>query len=114
MLTANTWYHVALAYDGKDNSLDVFLNGTLKNTITLGTAYVAPTGSNLYFGSASTNDQQDNFAGSIAQFQIVQGAALSATEIKTIANTTPTIPEPTTATLSLLALAGLAARRRRR
>ena len=112
-LTANTWYHVALAYDGSDNSLDVFVNGVLKNTVTLGTEYVAPTGTNLYFGSASTNGSQDDFAGSIAQFQIVHGAALNATEIKTIANT-PVIPEPTTATLSLLALAGLAARRRRK
>lgn len=40
---------------------------------------------------------------------LVYGRALSATEVKAL-----TVPEPATATLSLLALAGLAARRRRK
>lgn len=43
-----------------------------------------------------------------------QSSLLSATTLDTIAGTMQTIPEPSTATLSLLALAGLAARRRRK
>ena len=73
-----------------------------------GSQYAAPAGTNMYFGAASPVDAQNDFIGSIAQFQIVHGAALGAADIKAIA-----IPEPATATLSLLALAGLCARRRR-
>ncbi|MBR3925228.1 MAG: PEP-CTERM sorting domain-containing protein [Akkermansia sp.] len=51
---------------------------------------------------------------------ILKGTALDASEISfaddisSVHSTTITVPEPTTATLSLLALAGLAARRRRK
>ena len=117
-LEADTWYHIALAYDGSDNSMDVFVNGELQKSITLTGDYVAPSNSKIYFGAGSTNGGQDDFAGSIAQFQIVQGVALGASDIKAIAipaaPETPSVPEPATATLSLLALAGLAARRRRK
>jgi hypothetical protein len=41
-------------------------------------------------------------------------AAFDATVKEMLAAATPSVPEPTTATLSLLALAGLAARRRRK
>lgn len=115
-VNTNTWYHVALAYDGATNKATLFLNGEQKSIITLDTnnnypsGYKTPNGSNMYFGSLSTNASQDDFAGSIAKFQIVHGSALGAADIKAIA----TVPEPTTATLSLLALAGLAAHRRRR
>lgn len=43
----------------------------------------------------------------------VYDSAMSVEEIEKIALSAPAVPEPTTATLSLLALAGLAARRRR-
>ena len=55
-----------------------------------------------YNGSISYNGDTQNQYTDIATYQNVQFLALK------------TIPEPTTATLSLLALAGLAARRRRR
>ena len=42
------------------------------------------------------------------------GTKISVTDVSMVATVTPSIPEPATATLSLLALAGLAARRRRK
>ena len=112
-LNTNTWYHIAVAYDNTDNTATFFVNGEEKASVTLGDSYAGPTGSNVYFGAASTNGSQDNFAGSIAQFQIVKGVALDAAGVLSVANP-PIVPEPATATLSLLALAGLAARRRRK
>ena len=110
-VSTDTWYHIAYAYDNTTNKVELFLNGESKGSITLGTDYAGPTGSNVYFGAASTNGSQDNFDGSIGRFQVVKGVALDAEGVKYVANN---IPEPATATLSLLALAGLAARRRRR
>ena len=43
----------------------------------------------------------------------VHNEMLRGADVKTLYNSIMNIPEPTTATLSLLALAGLAARRRR-
>lgn len=57
------------------------------------------------------------FAGGFATYAEIYSGAMSETEAKLVgASLAPTvyIPEPATATLSLLALAGLAARRRRR
>lgn len=47
-------------------------------------------------------------------FLSVQGTTVKVTEMSLVPASSPVVPEPTTATLSLLALAGLAARRRRR
>ncbi len=46
-------------------------------------------------------------------FLAVQGTTVKVTEMSLVPASSPVVPEPTTATLSLLALAGLAARRRR-
>ncbi len=58
------------------------------------------------------------FDGSIVESTYVFNQAVTVEEAKTLAQAalvkTGTVPEPTTATLSLLALAGLAARRRRK
>ena len=77
------------------------------------------TPSNNYFaiGSGNGNGNRDLFEGQIANLTIITSStAATADSIKTLmGNTAPKlVPEPTTATLSLLALAGLAARRRRR
>ena len=47
-------------------------------------------------------------------FLAVQGTTVKVTEMSLVPASSPVVPEPTTATLSLLALAGLAARRRRK
>ena len=52
-----------------------------------------------------------NELSSVALGGLDQGSVISYVGISTV---TPSIPEPATATLSLLALAGLAARRRRK
>ena len=115
-LTADTWYHLAFAYDHTDNTVELFVNGTSEGTITLGNTMVGQGSSNpnntVYFGAASSVDAQNNFDGMVAHFQVITGQALGADAVKQYASTI--IPEPATATLSLLALAGLAARRRRR
>ena len=125
-VTAGEWHHYAVSFDAATNQATLFVDGTSKGAITLnakngnidfntGIGAASTTMSagtpDLIFGAASTSGAQDDFAGSIAQFQIISGAALDAAGVKAAANL---VPEPTTATLSLLALAGLAARRRRK
>ena len=114
-LAEDTWYHLAFAYDHTDNSVELFVNGISKGSLTLdgsmvGTNSDAPD-NYVTLGAASDNSSQDNFSGQLAHLQVVTGAAFDAATVKRYA---ASIPEPTTATLSLLALAGLAARRRRR
>ena len=114
-LTSNTWYHVAVTYSSSDNAIKFYLNGKDAGSTTAGNDFTAlgtDAVKSIYIGAASKNSAQDDFNGSIAQFQIVTGTALTAEQISAAA--IPPTPEPTTATLSLLALAGLAARRRRR
>lgn len=73
-----------------------------------------PKASNITGGNVINNMQFGHFGTSTSSAPtnidniLVYGRALSAKEVKAL-----TVPEPTTATLSLLALAGLAARRRR-
>ena len=71
----------------------------------------------IAIGSGNGNGNRDLFEGQIANltFFTSETAPTAASIQQLMGNTAPvTIPEPTTATLSLLALAGLAARRRRR
>lgn len=89
--------------------LDFYINGNLSGTSTTENA-ANITGSNVinnmqfgYFGDSSkgASTNFDNI--------LIYNRALTSTEVKALI-----VPEPTTATLSLLALAGLAARRRRK
>ena len=89
--------------------LDFYVNGLHKGTSTTANA-ANITGNNViknmqfgYFGN-SANGAPTNYDNIL-----IYNRALTASEVKEL-----TVPEPTTATLSLLALAGLAARRRRR
>ena len=100
-LSANTWYTLSVTYDASTNEADFSVNGTSVGTYTVpADAGFDPAEANtgLAIGSASTGQTQGLWSGKIASLSIT---------------TTAPIPEPTTATLSLLALAGLAARRRR-
>ncbi len=89
--------------------LDFYVNGLHKGTSTTASA-TNITGNNAinnmqfgYFGTAANSapTNYDNI--------LIYNRALTASEVKAL-----TVPEPTTASLSLLALAGLAARRRRK
>ena len=89
--------------------LDFYVNGLHKGTSTTENA-TNITGDNVinkmqfgYFGN-SANGAPTNYDNIL-----IYNRALTASEVKEL-----TVPEPTTATLSLLALAGLAARRRRK
>ncbi|MBE6419413.1 MAG: LamG domain-containing protein [Akkermansiaceae bacterium] len=71
----------------------------------------------LAIGSGNAGSVRDGFKGMISNLTLFSSDSLATnSEIAALMGTAPTltIPEPTTATLSLLALAGLAARRRRR
>ena len=68
-------------------------------------------------GSGNGISSRDSFTGEIAGLTIFSGTTTSvapSTIIAKLGSAPVQIPEPTTATLSLLALAGLAARRRRK
>lgn len=89
--------------------INVLTDGTLTEMEQWSTTVTIPAGTELTLGSfyyhqASTTPHQ------------LYSGALSETEMKNAltAIVMPNVPEPTTATLSLLALAGLAARRRRK
>ncbi len=98
----NTWYPLGLTFQG--DKMQVFLDGELQKTLTLTTGQDSLV--QQIRGSGTNNGwvYMDNLA--------VYDSVLDE-EFFTYLSTS-NIPEPTTATLSLLALAGLAARRRRK
>ena len=108
---SGTWYHLAYAYDASANSVELFINGASKGSVTLGN-YSSPANTIMIGASGNLADAMQKFDGQIAHLQIITGEALGADAVVQYASNI--IPEPTTATLSLLALCGLAARRRRR
>ena len=115
------------AYDDGPTSDVLGSEGSVTLTYTLG-AHDDSSGSWIYVGdnetsyyatglstSYSTFDtiKIDNLGGAVEQVY-VHNRVLSTAEVGTLMGEIASIPEPTTATLSLLALAGLAARRRRK
>ena len=111
-LTNDTWYHLAVTYSA--GTATFYVNGDVAGTIEgLGTAnFTSPGGQKAVFGAKGAERAEEFMTGAIADFQIHEGA-LTQKEILA-ASHLKLIPEPATATLSLLALAGLAARRRRK
>lgn len=105
--------------------------GTITLTYAVGNVYADDTksgGSRLYLNDETTfytntglksggqtysSIQINNLNNAVKQVY-VHNRCLSASEVGTLMTEIKAIPEPTTATLSLLALAGLAARRRRK
>ena len=116
-LEADVWYHLAVSYDASEDTATFFVNGDKAGSLTLGRAYNAP-GNNIggAIGAASqdlVNDPgivQGPLDAQIAELKVFN-SALGQSTVLTEAHL---VPEPATATLSLLALAGLAARRRRK
>jgi hypothetical protein len=111
-LAADVWYNLAVSYDQSTGEAAFYINGESVGSLTGLNAVTCHDGGGAAsaFGSASSDSLQGAFAGEIAQFQILSGAKTQA-EILTASNL---VPEPATATLSLLALVGLAVRRRRK
>lgn len=100
--TNSKWYRALFVSDATADSLT--LNGTVSSTVSTPLAAQGD-------GYSTTNN------GGGADWGFVNGtssAVASTGYVPHMTITTKVVPEPTTATLSLLALAGLAARRRRK
>ena len=99
---------MTLTWDSSAAQITYYINEEKVAQETLSEKAQNATALNLTFATANG----DNKATSVTLDNIAMwNRVLTADEIKTVATM---VPEPTTATLSLLALAGLAARRRRR
>ncbi len=103
-LSATEWTQYSIVADTTAKTLSLYVDGTLSGQYTnWEPGSVALTG--MQFGKAFGNGN-GSFGKTIEVNNIrMYGAAI---------HPTPAVPEPATATLSLLALAGLAARRRRK
>lgn len=128
-LTAETWYLVGISFKGGNDVAGgaKYICGTANNnfyTRNLG-GFTTPGATEQTFaiGSGNSGDARETFNGQIAGLTIFTSSAVisGVNDITAHMGTTapspvvtPAVPEPTTATLSLLALAGLAARRRRK
>ena len=106
---------------GENNLVSVEAGGTYTITLTkIGTGVTlavdgVTTGVGTLADSASGNITDLMLGGNQAnQYRINEIVHSASYSLITVKPETPSIPEPTTATLSLLALAGLAARRRRK
>lgn len=111
-LKLDTWYTLALTYDAETGSALFYTNGELVGSLALKSAAVATPDGNFTVGGGRTGASQALWDGAMADFKLYD-TTLSADQVAAFGAPVQ-IPEPTTATLSLLALAGLAARRRRR
>ena len=102
---------VVTADSTKTLTLDFYINGDLiGSSSTAGaTNFVNETAKIVAFGNYANETISNGGAPTNIDNILVYNRALTAGEVKAL-----TIPEPATATLSLLALAGLAARRRRK
>ena len=111
-IASDTWYNFAVTYNSSTKKAVYYLNGEQVHTQTVENYnYAGDKFSAIGAKYYTTGDAKDVMTGAIAEFKILNGAYTQA-QILEAAHLT-TIPEPATATLSLLALAGLCARRRR-
>ena len=127
-LTAETWHHVAVSYTTtgtqeapNQGKATFYLDGVQVATEVVVWDWNAVTGGVGSAIGALGQEETYGYAGSMTLDHVqVFDAALSQADILSNAGLvaytppTPAIPEPATATLSLLALAALAARRRRK
>ncbi len=115
-LTAGSWHHIAISYDADTTTATWYLDGSQVATKTLsGTNLNAFDGNSGAAIGSWAQDENKVYSGGAMMLDHMQvyNTALTGAEIRANAGLMA-IPEPATATLSLLALAGLAARRRRK
>lgn len=127
-LTANTWTLVGISFKGGTDAANgaKYIAGTANNNYFTrnlgGFGLPGETDQTFAIGSGNSGNARETFNGQIAGLTIFTSDSVIAgvNDVTAIMGTTapkslaaPSVPEPTTATLSLLALAGLAARRRR-
>lgn len=122
-LSADTWTLVGISFKaGADVASGKYIAGTANGNFY--TRYIggfSTPGANdqtFSIGSGNSGNARESFNGQIAGLTIFTSTAVisGVNDITAIMGTVPPelVPEPATATLSLLALAGLAARRRRK
>ena len=105
-LTGDATGSVSFTHGGSNISGDV-----ASRTITLNSGAVTISAGDSLSLSLTASPQEDSGGGT---FLGLTGATFSGEIVTPVIPDTPAVPEPATATLSLLALAGLAARRRRK
>ena len=110
-LELNTWYTLGLTYSATTDTATLYVNGTSVGSIALGDKESYATDAGLGIGNGAKEFITSPWAGQMADFKLFN-STLTAGEVAAYGSPVA-IPEPATATLSLLALAGLAARRRR-
>ncbi len=125
-VSANQWTLVAVGIDlsGGHAATHFYVGDSTDVTADIGN-WSTPNPADKYgIGTGNSGGARDAYSGSIANLTVLYSdTALSNADIQTMVGAmptaittpdTPAVPEPTTATLSLLALAGLCARRRRK
>ena len=119
-IPSDDWTMVAVTINLAQNGNSRFYMGTVDGKFAsrnLG-AWNAVTGDDLKLaiGSGNAANVRDGFSGMISNLTLFSSdAVVNNSDIAALVGAAPVIiPEPATATLSLLALAGLAARRRRK
>ncbi len=127
-IVADTWTLVGISFKAGTDAANgaKYIAGTANNNFysrNLGGFNTPAEGEQTFaIGSGNSGDAREVFNGQIAGLTIFTSGSVidGVNDITAIMGTAapeyvaPSIPEPTTATLSLLALAGLAARRRRK
>ena len=112
VITIGDWYHIGVSFT--ESLWTVYINGTSVATATAGNPekLISWKKTSLFEGKDTTSSNR--YVGLVddMQFYNVTNNTDAADIMR--AQAARLVPEPTTATLSLLALAGLAARRRRR
>ncbi len=118
VVQSKEWTNIAITYNASTGTATGYINGdavgTLDGLNASTVAFASAGGAAAAIGSGSAEAQQSPFVGNMAEFKILSGAldqagVLAAAHL----SENPVVPEPTTGTLSLLALAGLCIRRRK-